>query len=146
MSGSFDSATHDSEPDTDRVMALSTSSDGSTAVVSVVGEVDLITSSELMAELDRLRAQPAVDLVVIDLSEVEFLGSSGLGVLANIATRVAAHRVPAQRGGSGGSGTVPVRLVAPPTHRPVVRPWEMMSLHQIVPLYPDVAAAKAASE
>ena len=35
----------------------------------------------------------------------------------------------------------PVLLVAPATHRPVVRPWRLMNLDDVVPLYPTVLDA-----
>ncbi|WP_232662640.1 anti-sigma factor antagonist [Pseudonocardia sp. TRM90224] len=117
--------------------AVPTSSAGSAVVVAVHGELDLHTAPALMAAVDDALGNAALDAVVIDLSDVEFLGSSGLGVLANIATRASA---PAQ----GGTGTdVAVRVVAPADHRPVTRPWEAMNLQQIIPLYPSVDDALA---
>jgi anti-sigma B factor antagonist len=58
--------------------------DGAT-VVTVTGEVDLMTAPKLAAALEDARAAGA-RLVVVDLSGVDFLDSSGLGVL------VTAHR------------------------------------------------------
>jgi anti-anti-sigma factor len=50
-------------------------------VVSVTGEVDLQTAPRLGETLEEVRAgTPA--LIVVDLSKVDFLDSSGLGVLA----------------------------------------------------------------
>jgi anti-sigma B factor antagonist len=125
--GSFD----DPGP-TDRLMTLTTIPIGSAAVVEVVGELDLHTAPDLMAAVDdALAHRPGLTTVIIDLSRVDFLGSSGLGVLANLATRATAPDRPA----------VALRVVAPADHRPVIRPWEAMNLQQILPLYPDVAAA-----
>lgn len=118
-------------------MSLTTTPAGSAVVVAVHGELDLHTAPELMKVVDEALDDRTLDAVVIDLSDVEFLGSSGLGVLANIATRAAA---PA----SGGTGTgVAVRVVAPADHRPVTRPWAAMNLQQILPLHPTVDAALA---
>lgn len=48
-------------------------------VVHVVGEVDTLTAPLLRAQLDEQIA--AASLVVLDLSDVSFLGSAGLAVL-----------------------------------------------------------------
>ena len=118
-------------------LSVTSTADGSAVVVRAVGELDLLTAPELLTVLDAHLADPAVTVVVLDLSRVEFLGAAGLGVLAEVATRA-----------GRGPGTVPahpaVRLVAPAEHRAVVRPWERMHLQQIVPLHPTVPDALAA--
>lgn len=48
-------------------------------VVHVVGEIDTLTAPVLRGRLDE--HLPAVTLLVLDLSEVSFLGSAGLAVL-----------------------------------------------------------------
>jgi anti-sigma B factor antagonist len=48
-------------------------------VVHVVGEIDTLTAPVLRAQLDE--HIPAVSLLVLDLSDVTFLGSAGLAVL-----------------------------------------------------------------
>ena len=48
-------------------------------VVHVVGEIDTLTAPVLRAQLDE--HLPVVPLLVLDLSEVTFLGSAGLAVL-----------------------------------------------------------------
>jgi len=58
---------------------------GGTTVVTVSGEVDLQTALRLAAALEEARATAGASIVV-DLSTVDFLDSSGLGVL------VTAHR------------------------------------------------------
>jgi len=55
-------------------------------VVAVVGEVDVATAPQLDAVLSDLIAGGAVTLVV-DLSEVAFLDSTGLGVLVKAVKR-----------------------------------------------------------
>ncbi len=126
-----------STPDSaDRLMMLSTIRIGSTAVVTVTGELDLQTARELMTSVDDTLAEPDLGGVVIDLSGVSFLGSSGLGTLAELATRAPASRRPDE-------SPVPVRLVSPAGNSAVIRPWETMHLEQILPLFPDVDAAVA---
>ncbi|HEX5811931.1 MAG TPA: STAS domain-containing protein, partial [Pseudonocardia sp.] len=48
-------------------------------VVHVVGEIDTLTAPVLRAQLDE--HIPVVPLLVLDLSDVTFLGSAGLAVL-----------------------------------------------------------------
>ena len=120
----------------DRLMIVTTSRVGSVAVVTVSGELDLHTARDLMTSVDDVLAEPGLGGVVIDLSGVSFLGSSGLGTLAELATRAPASRRP-------GDSPVPVRLVSKPDNRAVIRPWETMNLQQILPLHADVDTAVA---
>jgi anti-anti-sigma factor len=108
---------------------------GDTAtVVTVEGEVDLLTARQLMDALEQVwRERPESTTVVIDLSGVTFLGSSGLGILADLAGRTTT-RTPGALGPA-------VRLVAPPENDAVIRPWTTMNLQQILPLHPDVESA-----
>lgn len=61
-------------------LQLATRHEGAVAVVSVMGEVDVFSAPGLDSELDALIAAGSPRLVV-DLSEVAFLDSTGLGVL-----------------------------------------------------------------
>ena len=123
------------------VMTLTATRVGSAAVVTVTGELDLLTARELMTAVDETLKWPDLTGVVVDLTAVSFLGSSGLGTLAELATRTTA---PA---GSGGYRSEPpkplppLRLVAPPDNVAVIRPWETMNLQQILPLHPDLESA-----
>lgn len=121
--------------DSDALITLTTTRIGSAAVVTVAGELDLHTARTLMTTVDETLTWPDLDKIVIDLSAVTFLGSSGLGTLAELATRTPAASRPDE------APHVPVRLVAPPDNRAVVRPWEVMKLEPILPLYPDITAA-----
>ncbi|MBN9096583.1 MULTISPECIES: STAS domain-containing protein [unclassified Pseudonocardia] len=120
----------------DRLMIVTTSRVGAVAVVTVSGELDLHTARDLMTSVDDVLTEPGLGGVVIDLTGVSFLGSSGLGTLAELATRAPASRRPDE-------SPVPVRLVSAPDNRAVIRPWETMNLQQILPLHADVAAALA---
>jgi anti-sigma B factor antagonist len=53
---------------------------GEASVVSVVGELDLASSPALEAELERVSANGASPIIV-DLSQLEFMDSTGLSVL-----------------------------------------------------------------
>jgi anti-sigma B factor antagonist len=123
------------------VMTLTTTRVGSAAVVTVTGELDLLTARELMKTVDETLKWPDLTGVVVDLTAVSFLGSSGLGTLAELATRTTA---PAGSGGYRSQPPAPVpplRLVAPPDNSAVLRPWETMNLQQILPLHPDLDSA-----
>lgn len=60
---------------------MSTREEGGRVVVVAIGEVDEFTAPQLDAELGRLTADGRTDLVV-DLSRVDFLDATGVGVLA----------------------------------------------------------------
>ena len=130
-----------SDSDPADVMTLTAARIGSTAVVTVTGELDLLTARKLMKTVDETLQWPDLTGVVVDLTAVSFLGSSGLGTLAELATRTTAPT------GSGGYRSQPprpvppLRLVAPPDNSAVLRPWETMNLQQILPLHPDLDSA-----
>lgn len=62
-----------------------------TAVVSVEGEIDLANRDALAAELATPTADPAVRLLVCDLSATTFLACSGLSVLLEVKGTLAAR-------------------------------------------------------
>ena len=130
-----------SDSDPADVMTLTATRIGSAAVVTVSGELDLQTARKLMKTVDETLQWPDLTGVVVDLTEVSFLGSSGLGTLAELATRTTA---PAGSGGYRSQPPEPIpplRLVAPPDNLAVLRPWETMNLQQILPLHPDLDSA-----
>ena len=59
---------------------ISVDRSGDGAVVTVTGEVDVYTSTALRETLDDLIAS-GCSRIVLDLSELEFIDSTGLGVL-----------------------------------------------------------------
>jgi anti-sigma B factor antagonist len=123
---------------TERPFGLSTSRLDHAVVVAVSGELDLHSAPELMAVLDEHMRDPGTEVVVVDLTDVAFLGSSGLGVLANLATRATVPTTPQRGPGRPGAR---LRVVAPPDHRAVTRPWAAMTLQEILPLYPTIGSA-----
>ena len=109
------------------VLSLRTTTEGTRAVLHVGGRLDLPSAAELRsaidAELDRRPAR-----LVLDLTEVEFLDSTGLGVL------VAAQR----KATAAGSQIVLAGA------RPIVeRVLRITSVIDILPVHADVAAALA---
>jgi anti-sigma B factor antagonist len=96
-----------------------------TVLLTVRGEIDTLTAPAFTAATDELLAASG-DTLVIDLSEVRFLASSGLAVLIS-----AAHRAE-ERG-------LRLRLVVPT--RAVRRPIEITGTGELFDLHTDVDAA-----
>jgi anti-sigma B factor antagonist len=102
-----------------------------TVLLEVDGEVDTLTAPRLEAGLDAALAAARADdmAVVVDLSGVTFLASSGLAVLIGGARRVSA------------SGR---RLHLVAASRAVTRPLEVTGADVLFDIHPDVDAALAA--
>jgi anti-sigma B factor antagonist len=71
-------------------LTLATHEVDGTTIVSVGGEIDVYTAPKLRDKITELVAAGAHDLVV-DLEAVEFLDSTGLGVLVGGLKKVRAH-------------------------------------------------------
>lgn len=96
-------------------------------VVTAVGEVDVSTAPELR---QRLYEQPADALVVVDLSDVTFLDSTGLGVLVAALKRVREHDANGE-----------LHLVV---HRPQVsKVLEVTGLSEVFSIHPTLEEALA---
>lgn len=67
---------------------------GTVAVITATGELDLSGATLLEAELERLADEPELGAVVLDLRGLEFMDSSGLRlvVLADMRAREAGRR------------------------------------------------------
>ena len=57
---------------------------GGTATVELHGELDLATAPRLDAELARIRSQPGLERLVVDLRHLAFLDSTGLEVIVQL--------------------------------------------------------------
>ena len=95
------------------------------ALLAVNGELDTLTAPELDAALRELVAEPR-RVLVVDLSGVTFLASSGLAVLIQ-----AAHRAE--------DSDRALHLVV--TARAVLRPLEITGSDQLFALHADLATA-----
>ena len=60
------------------LLSFQTTATGDTAVVTLEGELDVAGSALLEAELDRLVAESAPARIVLDLSGLDFMDSTGL--------------------------------------------------------------------
>jgi anti-sigma B factor antagonist len=118
--------------DVDDQIALATSSPATgQVVIEVGGEVDMLTSPQLRsAVLDQFDASAGIELVVLDLDGVTFLGTSGLAVLIEV--REAAH-----------TAGVELRLAC--TARRVLRPLTIAGLIPLFDIHDTIDRALAAT-
>jgi anti-sigma B factor antagonist len=98
------------------------------AVIAATGELDVYTAPRLREVLD---AEPAGAGLVVDLSGLDFIDSTGLGVI------VATH----QRLSDGGG-----RLALAIGSDRVERPFKLAGLLGVLNIHPDVAAASRSVE
>lgn len=98
-------------------------------VVAVSGAVDILTAPRLRAALAVALERPDGRPVIVDLAEVQFLGSPGLRVLAESAEQASTN-----------PGFQPLRVVVD-RNRPVLRPIELTGYDSILTLFHDVEDA-----
>lgn len=108
-------------------LSLSSRSAGDYTVLQVGGEVDVYTAPRLRERLIQL-VDGGARRVIVDLTTVEFLDSTGLGVL------VGAHKRLRAAGGS-------LALVCP--REPLLKIFRITALDQVFPLFDTVEAATA---
>jgi anti-sigma B factor antagonist len=100
-------------------------------VIEVGGEVDMLTSPQLRsAVIEQFGTEAGVELVVLALDGVSFLGTSGLAVLIEV--REAAH-----------AAGVELRLAC--TARRVLRPLTIAGLVPLFDIHDTVEQAMAAT-
>lgn len=110
-------------------LEISESTSGVWTVVTVAGEVDVATSPQLSQALEAAHAaQVEAPSVVVDLTTVTFIDSTGLGVL------VQSFRGVADRGGE-------LRVVLREAN--VRRVFEVTSLDSVIPIYASLDDATA---
>lgn len=110
-------------------MFLTTTNEGGYWVVRVEGEVDLHTVPRLHDRLVELIHAGHYRLIV-DLEDVAFLDSTGLGVLAGVLHRVRAHY-----------GSLHVIC----TRAPLLEIFRITGLDRVLPIHDSIAAARAAA-
>lgn len=96
-------------------------------VIGVSGELDLLTTQELEKQLSSALAPPN-RVVVVDLSEVRFLGSAALSALLSSAE-------------SAGSNGIEFKLVA--ADRATLRPMEVTGISSNLTIFGSVDEALA---
>ena len=108
-------------------LAFSVSHSPGYTVVSVAGELHAGTEQQFRDVLASVLAHGVVR-VVVDLAEVEFMASAGIGVLMGV------HRVLADEGGS---------LVLASPHGEVAQVLSMSGVSKVIPVTASVADAVA---
>ena len=106
---------------------VTTAGDGAIQLFALGGTLDIATSPTLRAALMEAADRDAHDIIV-DLSQLEFLDSTGLGAL------IGAHKRSSEHGGS-------VRLVA--QEGQILRLLRITGLLDVFPVYPNVEGAVA---
>lgn len=106
-------------------LTLTTRTEGDRTVVSVGGEIDVYTAPQLREKVVELVAAGDVNLV-LDLSGVEFLDSTGLGVLVGALNRVRAQ-----------DGSLALVL----TQERILKVFEITGLRKVFPIHATVAEA-----
>jgi anti-sigma B factor antagonist len=114
-------------PAAEQILSISHRQAGEAIVVTVAGEVDVLTAPRLLAAVSEALEQAGGGLVVVDLSEVSFLGSAGLAALVDAALAAEGRHEP-------------LRVVVDHT-RPVIRPLEASGLDQVLRLHRSVEDA-----
>lgn len=111
-------------------LSLTTRDEGDHTVVAVGGEIDVYTAPKLREQLVDLVNAGRYHLVV-DMEAVEFLDSTGLGVLVGGLKRVRAHE---------GS----LRLVC--TQERILKIFRITGLTKVFPIHGSVEEAVAATD
>src|SRR5579862_4364866 len=111
-------------------LSLSTRTEGGKTVVTVGGEIDVYTAPKLREQLIDLVSTGNYHLVV-DMENVDFLDSTGLGVLVGGLKRVRAH---------DGS----LRLVC--TQERILKIFRITGLTKVFPIHTTVEDAIAATD
>ncbi|HEY0803858.1 MAG TPA: anti-sigma factor antagonist [Pseudonocardiaceae bacterium] len=119
-------------PPREQLMSTSTDERADAVVLLVEGEIDGLTAPRLRAAIDAAFERLNGRVLVLDLTQVEFLGSAGLRALLDSAAE--AMRL---------DGYQPLRVVVD-ENRPVVRPIEIVGLDNVLALYDSVSDALAA--
>jgi anti-sigma B factor antagonist len=111
-------------------LSLSTRAEGGRTVVEVSGEIDVYTAPKLREQIAELVDAGRHDIVV-DMRRVEFLDSTGLGVLVGGLKRIRQH---------DGS----MRLVC--TQERILKIFRITGLTKVFPIHESVATAVAADD
>ena len=111
-------------------LSLDSRSHGEHTVVRIAGEIDVYTAPKLREQLIDLVSSGQYHLVV-DMEGVEFLDSTGLGVLVGGLKRVRAHE---------GS----LRLVC--TQERILKIFRITGLTKVFPIHASVEEAVAATD
>lgn len=108
-------------------MKLSTEQDGRSKIATLAGDMDLHEGDRLADQLQALLA-PGTPYLIIELSQLEFIGSTGIAAL------VTAHHAAREYGGS-------VQVVAP--QEQIAQLFRLARIDEFIPIRKDRAEALA---
>ena len=111
-------------------LSVDTSMVGDRTLVAVGGEIDVYTAPKLREKLIELVSEGSYN-VVVNLEGVDFLDSTGLGVLVGALKRVKAH-----------DGTL--ALVC--TQEKILKIFKITGLTKVFPIHDSVEAAAASGD
>jgi anti-sigma B factor antagonist len=115
--------------DIDQLISLEVRQVGDNSLVTIVGELDMVTTPQLRSYLQQ-QVERAGPTLVLDLRQVGFLGSSGLAVLVEILDLTRER-------------DMTLRLVC--NSREVLRPLEATGLTELFEIHADPETALASS-
>jgi anti-sigma B factor antagonist len=109
------------------LLSVTSRRQGDAVIVAAAGEIDLATAPRLGAAVRDSLAVPGPGPVVVDLTDVTFLASAGLGVLVDAHASAAVRREP-------------LRVVVD-HNRPELRPIQLVGLDEVLAQYNAVTDA-----
>ena len=109
-------------------LKVSSRSQGDHTVLALAGEIDLYTAPRLQSELTRALSAADAAQIVVDMSAVDFLDSTGLGVLVGGLKRVK-------------SNEGELRLVVAQDR--IMKIFDITGLAKVFPIYPSLDEALA---
>ncbi|MGH3874818.1 MAG: STAS domain-containing protein [Pseudonocardiaceae bacterium] len=114
------------------VLEVTRTQRGTAVVLSVTGELDVLTGSLLRRALSESLSDPADEPVIVDLTQVTFMSSTGIAVLAD------ANWEADQR-------SKPLRIVVDPTTQ-IMRVFYTTGIQDLLAHYPDLDSALGADQ
>jgi stage II sporulation protein AA (anti-sigma F factor antagonist) len=107
----------------DKIAGFEFEERGSVVIASFEGEIDSSNAADLRLALAE-RLHSSASALVLDLSDVNYLDSSGIQLLFDLGRRVAARRQS-------------IRLVVP-SGAPMRRVLELCAVESVAPMHPDL--------
>ena len=99
---------------------------GKTVVVCMAGELDHHTSESARESLDNLIEDNSIKNMVVDLSELKFMDSSGIGVF------IGRYKILSERAG---------KMVVFGLNNHISKIWEISGLYKIIAIYESLDAS-----
>lgn len=105
------------------MLDISSKRQGDTSIVSISGELDHHTAANAREELSKIIEDESIKNMVIDLSKLSFMDSSGIGVF------IGRYKVLSKRNGI---------MAAYGLSGHIRKIWELSGLYKIIEIYEDL--------